>query len=150
MGKWIPAVLLSAIAICCYSFSVKTGVPLSCFNYSKTDTASRPPQFNEGGTTVKKLKDEFNCEAIEFENWGDNDTHDSTLTVCLINSKKVAPADTEQTRNQLRAVASNIKNALKYPQRYNAYYIIFVKREKLMGVITNAHTAGATFATREL
>jgi hypothetical protein len=150
MRKWIPAVLALAISICCYGFPVKTVAPPSPFNHTKTDTASRPPQFKDGGITVKKLKDEFSCEAIEFENWGDSNTNDSTLTVCLINSKKISPENAEQTFNQLRAVAANIKNALKQPGRYNAYYIIFVKREKLMGMITNAHTAGATITAKEL
>src|SRR5690348_6937222 len=116
MRKWIPVILISIVSTCSYSFSVKTAAPLSHFNYAKSDTASKPPQFKDGGVTVKKLKDEFNCEAIEFENRGENDANDSTLTICLINSKKLSPENEEQTLNQIRAVASNIKNALRHPE----------------------------------
>jgi hypothetical protein len=150
MRKLIPAILISAMSICSYSFSLKTTAPVFHFNYAKTDTASRPPQFKDGGNTVKKLKDEYNCEAVEFENWEEDDAIDSSLTVCLVNSKRVSPANQEQTFNQLKAIASTIKNALKYPERYNSYYIIFVKRENVLGMATSSHTAGATIQAKEL
>lgn len=145
MRKWIPVILV--VSICSYSFSVKTAAPLSHFNDAKTNTISRPPQFKDVGVTVKKQKDEFNCEAIEFENRGEND---ATLTVCLINSKKLSPENGEQTLNQIRAVASNIKNDLRHPERYNACYVILVKREKALSATMNAHTASATISAKEL
>lgn len=148
MRNWLTVILV--VSICSYSFSEKTAAPLSRFNLAKTDTASKPPQFKDGGVIVKKLKDEFNCEAIEFENRGENDANDSTLTICLINSKKLSPENEEQTLSQIRAVASNIKNALRHPERYNAYHVIFVKREKALSATMNAHTAGATISAKEL
>ena len=64
----MPAIVMIAIAICNDSFSLKASAPLSHSNSAKKDTASRPPQFKDGGVIVKKLQAEFSCEAIEFEN----------------------------------------------------------------------------------
>lgn len=100
-----------------------------CYSGCSKDT-SVPPEFNDGGKAVEKLKITYQCEGIEFENWEDDDTADSALTICLINSQ-ILPSikSAEERYGHLVAVASQIKQSLKYPEKYRSFDVVFVERK---------------------
>lgn len=145
MKKVITTLFILLVSLCSYSFT-------SVFNSHPyySDTTAKPPEFRDGGKTMDSLRKVYNCEAIEYENWEDDDASDSSLTVCFINSNKVPSGDVDQSYNQLRAIASQIKKAVKYPALYKSYYIIFVNRENVLGVTMGSHTAGANILSSEL
>jgi len=65
------------------------------------------------------------------------------LTVCLINSSKVPKSSNPaEDGKQLKGIASSIKNSLANPQKYNSFYIIFVKKENVNGEEIKVHSAG--------
>ena len=100
-----------------------------CFSGCSNNT-SVPPDFNDGGKALENLKITYQCESIEFENWEDDDAVDSALTICLINSQILSSVkSTEQKWEHLIAVASQIKQCLKYPEKYKSYEVIFVERK---------------------
>lgn len=103
--------------------------------------------------TLKKLKNTYQCDSIEIEltNWEEDDAAESTLTVCLINSKAIPPSGADDSYQELVKIASQIKEALKKPKKYNSYYIIFVSRQKHSpGTTFDAHTLGANIPASEL
>ena len=129
-------------------FSLLT-ISLCIFSCSNSDTkgkeivASGQPKFVDNGKTIDSLIKTYNCESVEYDNWKDNDATDSCLTVCLINSSKVPKSsDPENDANELKGIASSIKNSLAKPQTYNSFYIIFVKKENMNGEIIKVHSAG--------
>ena len=123
-----------------------------CF-YSCFFKSSQSPSFQDADQTLKKLKNTYQCESIEIEleNWEEDDVAESTLTVCLINSKAVPSGDADASYQELVKIASQIKESLKKPKKYKSYYIIFVTRRKTSpGSTFDAHTLGAMIAASEL
>lgn len=99
-----------------------------CFSGCSNDT-SLPPEFNDGGKALETLKITYRCESIEFENWEDDDTADSALTICLINSQMLSSVKSaEEKYEHLVAVAAQIKGSLRYPEKYKSYDVVFVER----------------------
>ena len=89
---------------------------------SKEPTELTQPEFADNGKTVDSLKNVYNCESINYENWGDKKTTDSCLTVCLINSTKVpSGGDVDSTAGQLKGIASSIKKSLTKSQTYKSF-----------------------------
>ncbi|MEJ7627097.1 MAG: hypothetical protein WKF35_09550 [Ferruginibacter sp.] len=110
---------------------------------SKKATATGQPEFIDNGKAIDSLLKAYNCESVEYDNWKDNDATDSCLTVCLINSNKVLAGDNpDENGNQLEGIALSIKRSLAKPQKYNSFYIIFVKKEKVNGEDIRVHSAG--------
>lgn len=105
------------------------------------------PRFADNGKTVDSLKKVYNCESIDYENWGDKKTTDSCLSVCLINSTKVPSGDYV---DQLKGIALAIKKSLEKPQTYKSFYIIFVKKEKFNGMEAKSHSAGMEIPSAQL
>jgi hypothetical protein len=88
---------------------------------SKEPTEITQPEFADNGKTVDSLKKVYNCESINFENWGDKKTTDSCLTVCLVNSTKVpSNGNVDSTADQLKGIASSIKKSLIKSQTYKS------------------------------
>jgi len=108
-------------------------------------------EFADNGKTIDSLKNVYNCESINYENWGDKTTTDSCLTVCLINSTKVPSGNNvDENVNQFKAIALTINKSLAKPQTYKSFYIIFVKKDKVNGQETKVHSAGMEIASAEL
>jgi hypothetical protein len=120
---------------------VLTASTLNHVSSQQNNLTSKPPAFKDGGKTIERLKTVYKCRSIEFENWEEDDASDFTLTVCLINSKKVPTGHGNE--KELETIARQIKNAVRYPEKYRSYYIIFVKRETHFGITSSSHTAGA-------
>jgi hypothetical protein len=109
------------------------------------------PEFSDNGKNVDSLKKVYNCESINFENWGDKKTTDSCLTVCLINSTKVpSGGNVDSTADQLKGIASSIQKSLENSQSYKSFYIIFVKKENVNGLETKTHSAGMEILSSQL
>ena len=124
-------------------------ISLCFYNCSNNHTKNKEvatigqPEFLDNGKTIDSLIKAYNCESIEYDNWKDNDANDSCLTVCLINSNKVpSGGDVDENANQIKEIALSVKKVLVKPQNYNSYYIIFVKKDKVNGLETKAHSAG--------
>lgn len=127
-----------------YHSSFGAGMPAYALYSAVNDTASKPPEFRDGGAAVDGLKKTYRCTAIEFENWEEEDATDDVLTVCLVNCPQVGTGDPDRKHRAFVSVAAQIKRALKHPERYRSYYIIFVRREYQSGQTFSTHTAGAT------
>jgi len=118
---------------------------------SKEPTEITQPEFADNGKTVDSLQKVYNCESINFENWGDKKTTDSCLTVCLVNSTKVpSGGNVDSTADQLKGIASSIKKSLAKSQTYKSFYIIFVKKENVNGLETKTHSAGMEISSSQL
>ena len=118
---------------------------------SKEPTGVTQPEFADNGRTVDSLKKVYNCESINYENWGDKKTTDSCLTVCLVNSSKVpSGGNVDSTADELKGIASSIKKSLTKSQTYKSFYIIFVKKENLNGLDINTHSAGMEISISQL
>jgi len=150
MNKIIKPVFLLAIFVFVTSLTSPVSSQQNNSNQNIPDTSSKPPAFKDGGKAAERLKTVYECEGIEFENWGDHDAADSTLTVCLINSKRVPTGGVEDIMKRLKAIARQMKSAVKYPANYKSYYIIFVKRETHFGETMRSHTQGADIASKDL
>jgi len=107
------------------------------------------PEFKDAGSTLNNLKTTYNCETIEFENWKPDDAKDSTLTVCLINSKALPSIPKENQLEHMKLIATQIKKALKNPELFNSYYVIFVKKEGAL-FVSRSHTSGVTIRSQDL
>jgi hypothetical protein len=117
----------------------------------KEPTEITQPEFADNNNTVDSLKKVYNCESINFENWGDKKTTDSCLTVCLVNSTKVpSGGNVDSTADQLKGIASSIKKSLTKLQTYKSVYIIFVKKENVNGLETKTHSAGMELSSSQL
>jgi hypothetical protein len=118
---------------------------------SKEPTEITQPEFADNGKTVDSLQKVYNCESINFENWGDKKTTDSCLTVCLVNSTKVpSGGNVDSTADQLKGIASLIKKSLTKSQNYKSFYIIFIKKDNLNGLETKTHSAGMEISSSQL
>jgi hypothetical protein len=118
---------------------------------SKEPTEITQPEFADNGKTIDSLKKVYNCESINFENWGDKKTTDSCLTVCLVNSTKVpSNGNVDSTADQLKGIASSIKKSFTKSQTYKSFYIIFVKKENVNGLETKTHSAGMEISSSQL
>ena len=119
--------------------------------YSCADNAITPPDYLDQGKAVDSLKKVYNCETIEFNNWGDKQASDSCLTVCLVNSTKVPlGSNVDNSVDQFTGIASVIKKSLAKPQTYKTFYIIFVKKQNVNGIEIKSHSAGMEVPTREI
>ncbi len=132
-------------------------ISFSLFSCSSNDTkderlvVSLQPDFSDNGKTVDSIKKAYNCESIEYDNWGDKEAVDSCLTVCLINSTKIPPINNvDETAGQFKAIALAMKKSLAKPQDYKTIYIVFVRKESFNGVEGKSHSAGMELATVEL
>jgi hypothetical protein len=130
---------------------------LCFFNCTNNDIKNKrtvelgEPLFNDNGNAIDNLRKEYDCENIEYENWGEKKATDSCLTVCLINSTKVStPTNIGESVSQFRAIALTIKNALAVPQAYKCYYIIFLKKENNNGLVTKSHLSGMEIKSSDL
>ena len=118
---------------------------------SKEPTDLTQPDFADNGKTIDSLKNVYNCESINYENWGDKKITDSCLTVCLINSTEVpSGGDVDSTASQLKGIASSIKKSLTKSQTYKSFYIIFIKKENVNGIETKNHSQGMEIQSSEL
>ena len=109
----------------------------------------KQPEFADNGKTIDSLKKVYNCESVDYENWGDKKATDSCLTVCLTNSSKVPTSkNVDENINQFKAIALAINKSLVKPQTYKSFYIIFVKKDNVNG--EESHSAGMEIASAEL
>lgn|GEM_PF-2141858 len=124
----------------------------SCSDKNKrnSERTSAAPRFNDNGNTIDSLKSAYSFETVEYENWEDDDTIDSSLTVCFINSKKVLHADFDARLTEFKAIAASLRKSVAEPNLYNSYYIIFVKRDTTNGIVSESHTAGMDKSVKEL
>lgn len=127
--------------------SVITLALCSCGNGGQP---SIPPKFLDNGKVMDSIKNAYGAETVEFENWGADDATDSTLTVCLINSKKLPAQDNDSSVQEFKVLASVIRKSLTDNARYNAYYIIFVKNNVQSGFQTRSHAAGMKVLVNDL
>lgn len=118
---------------------------------NKAFVEANRPEFADDGTTIDSLKKVYNCESIDYENWGDKTSSDSCLTICLINSTKVPSSDNvDEIANQFKQIALAINKSLAKPQTYKSFYIIFVKKDNINGQEIKVHSAGTEIATVDL
>ena len=115
-----------------------------------TTANSYPPDFKAGSHTVDSLRTTYKCEAIEFENWDDNDLTDSTLTIGLINSEAFNQMPDESQSEQLSLIGTAVKNSLQHPERYKTYYVIFMKRSGRFLFEGTVHTYGGELSAGSL
>jgi hypothetical protein len=111
---------------------------------------SIPPKFSDNGKVIDSIKNAYSAEAVEFENWGDGDATDSTLTVCLINSKRLSAQDNDSSVQVFKALASVIRRSLTDNTRYKSYYIIFVKSTRQSGIEYRSHSDGMKVLVEDL
>jgi hypothetical protein len=142
--------LLLLLSFCFCTGIVNAATSLPAGPLTGNDTLSLPPAFNDGGKTADSLQKAYNCETIEYENWEDDDATDSTLTVCLINSTKVPLHQPDDSVDHLVNIAALFKKAVKHPERYTGYYIIFVKESKAGIFSTRSHTMGGVIPVSRL
>lgn len=108
------------------------------------------PAFTDSGKAVNELINKYQCEKIEFENWEDDDLEDSSLTICLINSKYKFAIEPDKSLGELESVASAIKKVVVHPEKYNSYYVIFVDRRKNFLLESNSHKYGGEIPSSQL
>jgi hypothetical protein len=132
-------------------------ISLCFYNCSGTYTKNKElatmgqPEFVDNGKTVDSLKKVYNCESIDYENWGDKKETDSCLTVCLINSSIVPLVDNADKQHlQLKEIASTIKKSLTKPQIYKSFYIIFIEKVKVGGEEFKVHSLGGEIRSKDL
>lgn len=107
------------------------------------------PKFNDNGKVIDSLKKAYNCETINFENWGDKKVNDSCLTICLINSSKIpAFSDVEGSVKQFKSIASAVKKSLTQP--YKSFNIVFIKKEKVNFIDVSSNAAGMELSNEDL
>lgn len=118
-----------------------------------TKNAEKPSmsfQFMDNGKAMDSLKNVYNVEMVEYENWEDDDASDSSFTVSFINSKKLPQGDVDANVNEFNTIAASIRNSLVKPDQYKSYYIIFVERDTVNGIIHSNHRAGMDVAANGL
>jgi len=121
MNNFLSAITLLAFALLLSKCSVG-GKKGHLLKYE-----SKEPDFVDGGKTSDSLMKTWACQVIEYENWQPNDLNDSILTVNLINCKKPLDPDPGEQVYEFKDIARHLKNVLSKPEKYNKYYIIFVK-----------------------
>lgn len=117
---------------------------------SVKEKPSIAPQFIDNGKTIDSIKMEYSAENIEFENWEEDDSFDSSLTICLVNSKGLFSKGIDPKVQEFKSIASRIRNSLANKTKYKTYYIIFVKSEKSGFSSTRLHTAGMDIPVGQL
>ncbi len=131
------------------------GIALSSLSYAQHTTRKERPSFNAGknpiykdnGTVVDSLKAVYHCKSIEYANW---DTDDACLTFGLLDSEYVPDMSHIGNIEKLKAVAGAVKKALKYPERYRAIYVIFIKSDTFMDSELRVLSDGAKFRMDEI
>jgi hypothetical protein len=114
-----------------------------------TDT-SFAPEFKDDGKIIDSLKDVYNFEAVEYNNWDDDNATDSSLTVSFINSKKLPAKDIETSVREFKAIASSIHRSMVDKNRYESYNIIFVTRTRNGNSTSTFYNGGPSFFVRDL
>ena len=122
-----------------------------CQAQSNTDKKHQdPPLYIDNGKTIDSLIKAFNSEGVEYYHW-DIDNSDSCLNIGFVNSGKVPSfKDVDVTVRKYKAIASLIKKVLANPEKYNSYYIIFVKKEKGIVGDVRIHSAGMQLKNKDL
>jgi hypothetical protein len=142
--------IMNQFSLTRFSISFLTTIALVILLISCNSFKSHPPAFNDGGAAVNIVKNDWQCESVEFENWGDNDLKDSTLTICLINSKSVPSSSADSGYSQMKTIANQIRHSLAKPQLYNSYNVIFVKASGEGFAQARVHSAGANIPLDQL
>jgi hypothetical protein len=94
-----------------YFLRILISLILSICLYNCSSSNSTPPEFVDGGKTIDSLKNAYNCQGIEYENWEDDDATDSSLTVCFINSNKIPTGNPDESYEQLKGIATKAHSA---------------------------------------
>lgn len=123
---------------------------ISFSSCSIKEQPSIAPKFTDNGKTIDSIVVEYSADSIEFENWEEDDAYDSSLTICLINSKKQISKDIDTRVQDFKLIASRIKKSLANTTKYKSYYIIFVKSEKTEFTSIRSHTAGMDIPVEQL
>lgn len=113
------------------------------YGCSGKEQPSIKPKFSDNDKVIDSIKNTYQAQLIEFENWEADDARDSTLTVCIVNSKKLPSKNPDIAFKEIKSIASEIRNSLLDKSSYNSYYIIFVKTDTAGLMQTRSHTAGA-------
>lgn len=116
---------------------------IGLYGCSGKEQPSIKPKFSDNEKVIDSIKNTYQAQVIEFENWEADDATDSTLTVCIVNSKKMPSKDPEIASKEFNSIASVIRNSLLDNTSYKSYYIIFVKTDTAGLMQTRSHTAGA-------
>jgi len=116
---------------------------IGLYGCSGKEQPSIKPKFSDNEKVIDSIKNAYQAQVIEFENWESDDATDSTLTVCIVNSKKLPSKDPDIALKEINSIASDIRNSLLDKTSYKSYYIIFVKTDTVGLMQTRSHTAGA-------
>jgi hypothetical protein len=116
---------------------------IGLYGCSGKEQPSIKPKFSDNEKVIDSIKNAYQAQVIEFENWEADDATDSTLTVCIVNSKKLPSKDPDIALKEINSIASDIRNSLLDKTSYKSYYIIFVKTDTVGLMQTRSHTAGA-------
>jgi hypothetical protein len=112
------------------------------YGCSGKEQPSIKPKFSDNEKVIDSIKNAYQAQVIEFENWEADDATDSTLTVCILNSKKLPSKDPDISAKEFNSIASEIRNSLLDNTIYKSYYIIFVKTDTTGLMQIRSHTAG--------
>lgn len=116
---------------------------IGIYGCSGKEQSSIKPKFSDNEKVIDSIKNAYQAQVIEFENWEADDATDSTLTVCIINSKKLPSKDPNIASKEFNSIAFDIRNSLLDNTIYKLYYIIFVKTDTTGLMQIRSHTAGA-------
>jgi hypothetical protein len=131
-----------AIAVSLFLFMASCSTKPKPREQEETSNAFKST-FKDQGLVIDSIKKAYQCQSVELENWGDSDLTDSTLTICLINSNRPPSNQGDSGYIELKSIAQQISRVVTTPEKYHSYYIIFVKRDSIGGIVTRSHTAGA-------
>ena len=123
---------------------------ITFYGCSGKEQLSIKPNFSDNGKVIDSIKNAYQAQVIEYENWEADDSKDSTLTVCIVNSKKLPSKDPDIASQEFKSIASVIRNSLLDNTNYKSYYIIFVKTDTSGLMQVRSHTAGADISVELL
>lgn len=123
---------------------------ITFYGCSGKEQPSIKPKFSDNGKAIDSIKNAYLAQVIEYENWEADDSKDSTLTVCIVNSKKLPSKDPDIASQEFKRIASVIRNSLLDNTNYKSYYIIFVKTDTSGLMQVRSHTAGADISVELL
>lgn len=123
---------------------------ITFYGCSGKEQRSIKPNFSDNGKVIDSIKKAYQAQVIEYENWEADDSKDSTLTVCIVNSKKLPSKDPDIASQEFKSIASVIRNSLLDNTNYKSYYIIFVKTDTSGLMQVRSHTAGADISVELL
>ncbi|WP_026898728.1 hypothetical protein [Daejeonella oryzae] len=131
--------------------SIKTllGIAILFLISGYSDDTSTPPDFKQD-LFIKNFIGTYKCERVEFENWEDDDATDSSLTICLINSKLADPKFNSIEKLPARQIASQVKKALVNPENYKSYTVHYIKRTGVSVFRGNVNTYQVEFQSTHL